>query len=166
MRLTAGMPKFTPRTAGLNALVVQTGMCGFFFKWRQHMLLLLKLYYSSCRSAYDLSKHTAASGTKLVARRILKEPQTVEVLELEWDKKKMGPAFKKDAKFILETVEAYDQERRACVQRELEKDGETEIDAHNGQKYKVSSEHLKIVKRTSTKIGKVVISCQQNKTRC
>lgn len=104
-----------------------------------------------CRSAYDLSKHSAATSTKLVARRILKEPQTVDVLELDWEKKKMGPAFKKDAKIVEESVEAFDQDRRACVQAELEKDGQSTIEAHNGQKYTILKEHLQIIKKTVTR---------------
>ncbi|CAH6723319.1 glycine--tRNA ligase 1, mitochondrial [[Candida] jaroonii] len=49
------------------------------------------------RSAYDLSVHAAKTNEKLVVRQPLAQPITVEKFEVEIEKKKFGPKFRKDA---------------------------------------------------------------------
>lgn len=49
------------------------------------------------RSAYDLSVHAARTNEKLVVRQTLPEPVTVEKFEVDIEKKKFGPKFRKDA---------------------------------------------------------------------
>lgn len=46
------------------------------------------------RSAYDLECHSKGSGKPLVASRVLKEPKTITVVDMELDKKNLGKTFK------------------------------------------------------------------------
>lgn len=75
------------------------------------------------RSAYDLSKHSERTKERLVAREKLKEPQTVRKLVLEINKKKFGPAFKKDAKLVETQLLAYTQDELKGLKEKLDKDG-------------------------------------------
>lgn len=54
------------------------------------------------RSAFDLSQHTKATGTKLVAERKLDAPKTVNVYQANLNKATIGKTFKKDAKLITD----------------------------------------------------------------
>lgn len=56
------------------------------------------------RSAYDLSQHTKSTGVRLVAEKKLKEPKTVDVVEIVANKAAIGKAFKKEAKDILAAI--------------------------------------------------------------
>ncbi|KAF5095340.1 hypothetical protein DV451_004694 [Geotrichum candidum] len=85
-------------------------------RFRQHMANEMAHYAADCwdaelhssygwiecvgcadRSAYDLSVHAARTKEKLVVRETLEEPVIVEAFEVELDKKKFGPKFRKDA---------------------------------------------------------------------
>lgn len=111
-------------------------------RFRQHLSNEMAHYASDCwdaelhtsygwvecvgcadRSAYDLSVHAARTNEKLVVRKPLAEPITVERLELDIDKKKFGPKFRKDAG----TITKYLTERTECeledLAKALEKDG-------------------------------------------
>ncbi|CDK24434.1 unnamed protein product [Kuraishia capsulata CBS 1993] len=52
------------------------------------------------RSAYDLTVHSARTKEKLVVREPLPEPKKVTRLEVEIDKRKFGPKFKKNAPLV------------------------------------------------------------------
>jgi glycyl-tRNA synthetase len=99
--------------------------------------------------------HSARTNTKLVVREALKEPVTQELYVPVWDKKKLGPTFQKESKVIEETVNAYDQERLACVAGELEKEGKTVVRAANGKEYELRNEHLKVQLKSITETGNV-----------
>lgn len=73
------------------------------------------------RSAYDLTKHSERTKERLIAREKLKEPQIVQKLVLEINKKKFGPAFKKDAKLVETHLLGYDQEQLKQLQADLAK---------------------------------------------
>lgn len=80
------------------------------------------------RSAYDLSVHAKRTGAPLVVRQRLDEPRTVEEWEVEIDKKKFGPFFKKDGKTIEAAILATSQEERGKLAKELEENGKVVID--------------------------------------
>ncbi|KAK3394670.1 glycyl-tRNA synthetase [Podospora didyma] len=61
------------------------------------------------RSAFDLTVHSAYSGSPLVVKEVLSEPVRVEEWQAVLEKKLVGPRFKSDAKAILTSVEALDQ---------------------------------------------------------
>lgn len=52
------------------------------------------------RSAYDLAVHSKQTGKPLVVREKLDQPRTVEAWEVDIEKKKFGPFFKKDNKIV------------------------------------------------------------------
>lgn len=115
-------------------------------RFRQHMANEMAHYATDCwdcellnsygwtecvgcadRSAYDLSVHSKATGVPLHVRQMLREPQTVEEWEIQLDKKKSGPRFKKDAASVQQALDALTQEVREKLSISLEKDGKVEV---------------------------------------
>ena len=103
-------------------------------RFRQHLSNEMAHYASDCwdaelhtsygwiecvgcadRSAYDLSVHAARTNEKLVVRQALPEPVTVEKFEVDIDKKKFGPKFRKDAGAVTKYLE----ERTQCELEDL-----------------------------------------------
>ncbi|GAA98156.1 uncharacterized protein L969DRAFT_93235 [Mixia osmundae IAM 14324] len=135
-------------------------------RFRQHMANEMAHYAADCwdleihssygwiecvgcadRSAYDLTKHAARTSTKMVVRVPLPEPVEVDEIRASFDRKKMGPVFKKDAKIIEDTVAAYDDARLECVEQELAKDGKTKIEAADGKTYELTSDLISITRQ-------------------
>lgn len=106
-------------------------------RFRQHLSNEMAHYASDCwdaelhssygwiecvgcadRSAYDLSVHAARTNEKLVVRQALPEPVTVEKFEVDVDKKKFGPKFRKDAG----KVQKFLDERTQCELEDLSKE--------------------------------------------
>ncbi|KAH6624919.1 glycyl-tRNA synthetase 1 [Chaetomium sp. MPI-SDFR-AT-0129] len=75
------------------------------------------------RSAYDLTVHSAYTGTPLVVKETLTEPITVEKWEGVLDKKRLGPLFKKDFKTIESALYALDQLALEQLTAKLEETG-------------------------------------------
>lgn len=80
------------------------------------------------RSAYDLSVHAKKTGAPLIVRQRLEEPITIEEWEVEIEKKKFGPFYKKDGKTIEAAILATSQEERGRLVKELEENGKVVID--------------------------------------
>ncbi|KAK4143676.1 uncharacterized protein C8A04DRAFT_12195 [Dichotomopilus funicola] len=80
------------------------------------------------RSAYDLSVHAKKTGAPLIVRQKLDEPKTIEEWELDINKKKFGPFYKKDGKAVEAALLATTQEDRSRLAKELEETGKTTID--------------------------------------
>ena len=115
-------------------------------RFRQHMANEMAHYATDCwdaelqttygwiecvgcadRSAYDLTVHAARTGAPLVVRETRKEPLQIEDYQVEIDKKKFGPRFKKDGKAIEEAINNLSQEMRAKLSVSLRDDGKVEI---------------------------------------
>jgi len=79
------------------------------------------------RSAYDLSVHAKKTGAPLIVRQRLDEPKVIEEWEVEIEKKKFGPFFKKDGKTIEAAILATAQEERGKLAKELEENGKAVI---------------------------------------
>jgi len=92
-------------------------------RFRQHMANEMAHYATDCwdaelltsygwiecvgcadRSAYDLSVHMKKTGAPLIVRVKRDEPLTIEEWQVEIDKKKFGPKFKKDGKVVEAAV--------------------------------------------------------------
>ena len=71
------------------------------------------------RSAYDLECHSAASGTKLVASRQLKEAKQVTITELELNKQIIGKTFKAKQKILIEYLENCQDTEKIKLQETL-----------------------------------------------
>ena len=136
-------------------------------RFRQHMANEMAHYAADCwdaeiqssygwiecvgcadRSAYDLTVHSARTGNKLVVREPLPEPVVEDRLVADIEKKKLGPLFKKEAATVTATIEALDQEQLACVQRELEQKGSSDVKGPDNKSYTLTPELVKIVSRT------------------
>ncbi|KAM6476055.1 hypothetical protein HDV62DRAFT_376230 [Trichoderma sp. SZMC 28011] len=80
------------------------------------------------RSAYDLTVHAKKTGAPLVVRERLDEPKVIEEWQIDIQKKKFGPLFKKDAKTVETALEATSQEQREKLAKELTETGKIVID--------------------------------------
>ncbi|KAJ3417282.1 Glycine--tRNA ligase 1, mitochondrial [Chytridiales sp. JEL 0842] len=115
------------------------------------------------RSAFDLTAHAKATKEKLVVREALPEPIIRDRLVLEVTKQKLGPAFRGNAKFVVgffNTLlaegssmepgeEEWDEAKLTEFQKQLEAgNGSVEIVGTDGNKYTVTKEMAKVVRRT------------------
>ncbi|KXX74952.1 putative glycine--tRNA ligase [Madurella mycetomatis] len=79
------------------------------------------------RSAYDLSVHAKKTGAALIVRQRLDEPRTIEEWEVDIEKKKFGPFYKKDGKAIEAAILATTQEERGKLAKEMEENGKVVV---------------------------------------
>ncbi|KAJ5643035.1 uncharacterized protein N7484_005542 [Penicillium longicatenatum] len=138
-------------------------------RFRQHMANEMAHYAADCwdaelqtsygwiecvgcadRSAYDLTVHKNKTGAPLVVRATRAEPLRIEEYQIDLEKKKFGPRFKKDAKAVESAIDALSQELREKLSLDLEKDGKIEIDVAGVGSGKVELEKdlITIEKRT------------------
>ena len=115
-------------------------------RFRQHMANEMAHYAADCwdcellssygwiecvgcadRSAYDLTVHMNKTGAPLVVRQTRAQPIVVEEYEVELNKKKLGPTFRKDAKAVENAVDALTQELREKLALDMEKNGKINI---------------------------------------
>ncbi|CAN6644102.1 glycine--tRNA ligase 1, mitochondrial [Trichomonascus vanleenenianus] len=111
-------------------------------RFRQHMSNEMAHYASDCwdcelhssygwiecvgcadRSAYDLSVHSARTKENLVVRQPLEQPITVEAYEVDLNKKKFGPKFRKDAPKVEGWILSRTDCEREDLAKELEQNG-------------------------------------------
>jgi glycyl-tRNA synthetase len=116
-------------------------------RFRQHMANEMAHYAADCwdaelqtsygwiecvgcadRSAYDLTVHAKKTGAPLLVRERLTEPISIEEWQIDLDKKKFGPHFKKDGKTVEVAVEALSQAEREAFAQDLKLDGKITID--------------------------------------
>lgn len=138
-------------------------------RFRQHMANEMAHYAADCwdaelltsygwiecvgcadRSAYDLTVHAKKTGAPLVVRETRKEPLRIEEWQVDLDKKKFGPKFKKDGKTVEAAVESLTQDMREKLSLDLRDNGEIEMEVPgvgNGQ-VKLGRELINIEKRT------------------
>lgn len=115
-------------------------------RFRQHMANEMAHYAADCwdaelftsygwiecvgcadRSAYDLTVHMKKTGAPLVVRETRKEPLVVEEYQIDLEKKKLGPKFRKDAKAVETAIEALTQDMREKLSLDLQKEGKISI---------------------------------------
>ncbi|KAF7563829.1 hypothetical protein G7046_g338 [Stylonectria norvegica] len=116
-------------------------------RFRQHMANEMAHYATDCwdcelftssgwvecvgcadRSAYDLSVHAKKTGAPLVVRERLDEPLVIEEWQIDIEKKKFGPLFKKDAKTVEAALLGSSQEQRGKLAKELSETGNITLD--------------------------------------
>ncbi|KAK3357678.1 hypothetical protein B0T25DRAFT_517072 [Lasiosphaeria hispida] len=140
-------------------------------RFRQHMANEMAHYAADCwdaelltsygwvecvgcadRSAYDLSVHSQKTGVPLIVRERLDEPKIIQEWEVDIEKKKFGPFFKKDGKTVEAAVLATTQEQREKFAKDLEANGKMVIDVPGvaDGKVEVGQDLLKIEYRTRT----------------
>ncbi|KAI9805162.1 MAG: Glycine--tRNA ligase 1, mitochondrial [Sarcosagium campestre] len=138
-------------------------------RFRQHMANEMAHYAADCwdaelltsygwiecvgcadRSAYDLTVHAKKTGAPLVVRETRTEPLRIEEWQIDLDKKKFGPRFKKDGKAVESAIEALDQAKREELASQLNESGKFEIsvDGVGSGKVTLDKNIIDIVKRT------------------
>lgn len=119
-------------------------------RFRQHMANEMAHYAADCwdaelygsygwiecvgcadRSAYDLTVHMKKTGAPLVVRENLPEPRKFKEYQVELNKKKLGPKFRKDAKAVETAVEELSQDLREKLSLQLKESGKITIDTPN-----------------------------------
>ena len=137
-------------------------------RFRQHMANEMAHYAADCwdaelltsygwiecvgcadRSAYDLTVHSKKTGAPLCVRETRTEPLHIEEWQVDLDKKKFGPKFKKDGKAVEAAVEALTQDMREKMALDLEKTGKIEVDVFTvgSGKVEIDKDLVKIEKR-------------------
>lgn len=98
------------------------------------------------RSAYDLTVHAKKTGAPLLVRERLDEPRVIEEWQVDIDKKKFGPLFKKDAKTVETALEATTQEQREAFSKQLADGGKITLDVAGvaDGKVEVGTDSIKI----------------------
>ncbi|KIW20211.1 glycine-tRNA ligase [Exophiala spinifera] len=115
-------------------------------RFRQHMANEMAHYAADCwdaelfttygwiecvgcadRSAYDLTVHMKKTGAPLLVRETRAEPLVIEEYQVDIDRKKLGPKFRKDAKAVEAAVDSLSQELREKLSIDLEKTGKIEV---------------------------------------
>ncbi|KAK9458654.1 uncharacterized protein V1516DRAFT_682261 [Lipomyces oligophaga] len=137
-------------------------------RFRQHMANEMAHYAADCwdaelktsygwiecvgcadRSAYDLTVHSNKTGEKLVVRQALSEPIVTEGYEVELDKKKFGPKFKKDGKAIEQYLLSRSQDELEKLSEELSANLKISVDVENiTAPVEISSDLIAIEKKT------------------
>lgn len=138
-------------------------------RFRQHMANEMAHYAADCwdaelltsygwiecvgcadRSAFDLSVHSKKTGAPLCVRETRNEPLKIEEWQIDLDKKKFGPRFKKDGKAVEAAVEALGQNLREKLSIDLRDQGKIEVEVAgigNG-KVEIDKELISIERRT------------------
>ena len=155
--------------ARIQLFLLKIGLDKEKLRFRQHMANEMAHYAADCwdaevftsygwiecvgcadRSAYDLTVHRNKTGAPLCVRETRAEPLKIEEYQVDIDKKKFGPKFKKDAKAVENAVEGLTQEVREKLSVSLHKRGKFSIDVKgvgNG-KIELENDLVKIEKRT------------------
>uniref|UniRef100_A0A0G4HQA8 glycine--tRNA ligase n=1 Tax=Chromera velia CCMP2878 TaxID=1169474 RepID=A0A0G4HQA8_9ALVE len=94
------------------------------------------------RSAYDLSAHTRASNTELVAHRRLEKPRIVDFVKVSVDKKKIGPAFKQEAEKVLKGLEDMSDNDKLDAEKTLASTGLFNLKLSTGETYAIKREFV------------------------
>src|SRR5690606_11202449 len=86
------------------------------------------------------------TGAPLIVRQRLDEPKVIEEWEVEIERKKFGPFFKKDGRTIEAAILATTQEERGNLAKELEETGKATINVPSigDGKVEVSTDFLAI----------------------
>lgn len=155
--------------ARIQQFLLKIGIDRSKLRFRQHMANEMAHYAADCwdaelhtsygwiecvgcadRSAYDLTVHRTKTGAPLCVRESRAEPLKVEEWQVDLDKKKFGPRFKKDGKTVEAAVEALSQDLREKLSLDLEQSGKIEIDVEGvgSGKVELGKDIVAINKRT------------------
>ena len=138
-------------------------------RFRQHMANEMAHYAADCwdaelltsygwiecvgcadRSAYDLTVHSRKTGAPLCVRETRTQPLHIEEWQVDVDKKRFGPKFRKDSKAVEAAIDALSQDIREKLAVDLKSSGKIEIDVPEigSGKVEVDKEFISIEKRT------------------
>ena len=153
----------------IHQFLIKVGVDPTKMRFRQHMKNEMAHYAADCwdaelltsygwiecvgcadRSAFDLTVHSKKTGAPLCVRETRSEPLTIEEWQMDLDKKKFGPKFKKDGKAVQAAVEALSQDLREKLSFKLRDEGkiDVEVPGVSGGKVEISKDLIQIEKRT------------------
>ncbi|XP_055388735.1 glycine--tRNA ligase-like [Condylostylus longicornis] len=134
--------------------------CGL--RFRQHLDTEMAHYASDCwdaeietsygwvecvghadRAAYDLTHHTKATKTPLVASKRYEEPRLLKSVEMVANRALLGPAFKKDQTLVLESLEEKSDEEKLLIENDLTTSGSYVLQVCNGDKFTITRPMVK-----------------------
>lgn len=137
-------------------------------RFRQHMCTEMAHYATDCwdaecftsygwiecvgcadRSAYDLSRHSEATGIDLVAQEDLPAPVTVDVVEALPVKQVMGKAYKQDAKAIMDRLAKLTIDEVGALEEQLQA-GEAKLTIDGGKTIALPKDMVEIKRTTKT----------------
>ncbi len=155
--------------ARIQLFLTRLGVDQSKLRFRQHMKNEMAHYAADCwdaelftsygwiecvgcadRSAFDLSVHSKKTGAPLVVRQTRSEPLRIEEWQIELNKAKFGPRFKKDGKAVEAAVMSLDQQQREAFSTVLKDKSKIELDVAGVGNGKVELEQdiITIEKRT------------------
>lgn len=155
--------------ARIQLFLLRLGVDESKLRFRQHMANEMAHYAADCwdaelltsygwiecvgcadRSAYDLTVHREKTGAPLCVREARTEPLRIDEYQIDLNKKKFGPLFKKDAKTVETAVESLTQDMREKLSLDLQKSGKIEIDVKGvgSGKVELDKDVITIEKRT------------------
>jgi len=102
------------------------------------------------RACYDLSKHAKSTGARMTVFRRFKEPKEVEELVLTPSKSKIGSAFKREAKPLIEHLGKLSEEEVKELQQNIS-NGNASVSV-NDKEYVITPEMVEF-KNTKKKIN-------------
>lgn len=157
--------------ARIQQFLLKIGIDKTKMRFRQHLANEMAHYATDCwdvelhtsygwiecvgcadRSAYDLTVHKNKTGAPLVVREMLVEPVKIEEWQVDVDKKKFGPRFKKDGKTVENAIESLSQELREKLALDLSETLKIEIEVPGvaDGKVELGKDLISIEKRTRT----------------
>ncbi|KAJ8125293.1 hypothetical protein O1611_g8345 [Lasiodiplodia mahajangana] len=157
--------------ARINLFLEKIGVDQTKIRFRQHMANEMAHYATDCwdaelltsygwiecvgcadRSAYDLSVHAKKTGASLIVRERLPEPIKVTEWEVDLERKKFGPYFKKDGRAVEAALVATTQSQREELAKHLQSNDSftLEVPGVGDGKVSVPAEIIKIEQRTRT----------------
>ncbi|OJD11092.1 glycine-tRNA ligase [Emergomyces pasteurianus Ep9510] len=154
--------------ARIHLFLVKIGIDESKIRMRQHMMNEMAHYAQDCwdaelftsygwiecvgcadRSAYDLTVHKNKTGAPLFVRETRSEPLRIEEWQIDLDKKKFGPRFKKDGKAVEAAINSLTQDLREKLSLDLKHNGRIEINVEVGSgKVELEKDIISIEKRT------------------
>jgi glycyl-tRNA synthetase len=153
----------------IHQFLIRLGVDPKKMRFRQHMKNEMAHYAADCwdaelftsygwiecvgcadRSAFDLTVHSKKTGAPLCVRETRSEPLIIEEWQVELDKKKFGPKFKKDGKAVEAAVEELSQDLREKLSLRLRDEGKIEVDVPGvgDGKVEIGKDLIQIEKRT------------------
>merc|ERR1712156_558617 len=162
--------------ARIQQFLIKAGVNPAKLRFRQHMANEMAHYAADCwdaelltsygwiecvgcadRSAFDLSKHTNATGVSLTAEKKLSEPKIVNVVAMAPNKSVMGKAFKKEAKTIMEQLANLTLEDVKKYEAELETKTEFDLKISDENSVKITKEMVTVKKEQKTEYVERII---------
>lgn len=101
------------------------------------------------RSCYDLSQHAQHSKVPLCAEKQLKEPRTVDVVEVQANKGAVGKTFKKDAKILMAHFADMTNEQAEEFDKQLQGKDEHEVEV-NEKKFSLTKDMVNVKRYQKT----------------